>query len=316
MSAYWKALFLITAAIALGAGNAQAQCALPYTLSNGQLPDATKVMANFNALISCFSVGGSTNAIQYNGGSGALAGAGPLTNGQVLIGSSGNPPQAGTLTAGTGITIANGPGTVTISAPSQASTGLYRQVMSALPTAATTGLANWLNQGSATYSEGPVGLSITSAPTNTVIARSTPAPAPPYTVRALIASTINGAGSVGIGFYDGLSKLHVLSFGPTATSGGISLFQILKWSTPTAFFGGDFVSNNINYSQPIWLQLQDDGTNVSFGFGQDGANFVNIFSVAKSTGYLGASGYGNLVFFVNSGGAFSTIGTLMSWTIN
>lgn len=39
-------------------GNARAQCpALPYTLTNGQIADATQVMANFNALLTCLNTG-------------------------------------------------------------------------------------------------------------------------------------------------------------------------------------------------------------------------------------------------------------------
>jgi hypothetical protein len=72
-------------------------------------------MANFNAIITCASPAGSAGALQYNTGS-SLGSVGPLTNGQLVIGSTGNPPQAATLSAGTGVTITNGPGSVTISA--------------------------------------------------------------------------------------------------------------------------------------------------------------------------------------------------------
>src|ERR1700733_1125474 len=111
---------------------ALAQCALPNTFSNGQTADATQVMANFNALIACLAPGGSTNSVQYNIGSGVLGGVGPLTNGQLIIGSTGAAPQAQTLTAGTGISITNGAGSVTVSATGGVGlNGLYRQVMSA-----------------------------------------------------------------------------------------------------------------------------------------------------------------------------------------
>jgi hypothetical protein len=96
-------------------GAAQAQCTLPYTLTNGQTADASQVMANFAALVTCLSPGGSTNSIQYNN-AGHLNGAGPLSNGQLLIGSTGNAPQAQTLTAGTGVSITTGPGSITIAA--------------------------------------------------------------------------------------------------------------------------------------------------------------------------------------------------------
>ena len=42
---------------------------------------------------------------------------GALTNGQLIIGSTGATPTAATLTAGIGITISNGAGTITISSP-------------------------------------------------------------------------------------------------------------------------------------------------------------------------------------------------------
>src|SRR5690348_8074680 len=110
-------LFVVAlAALLVGSGVAQAQCALPYTINNGDNADASKLMANFNALVSCMSPGGSANAVQYNAGSGTFGGTGPLANGQLVIGSTGNAPQAGTLTAGTGIAITNQPGAITITA--------------------------------------------------------------------------------------------------------------------------------------------------------------------------------------------------------
>jgi hypothetical protein len=111
---------------------ARAQCVLPHTLTNGQPADATQVMANYNALLACLTPGGSTNAIQYNAGSGNLGGVGPLADGQLIIGSTGSAPQAQTLTAGVGIAITNAPGNVTIAGkrhnsgpldPSQGGTG-------------------------------------------------------------------------------------------------------------------------------------------------------------------------------------------------
>jgi hypothetical protein len=308
---------LVGTYLALGVLNvANAQCALPYTLTNGQPPDATQVMANFNALVSCLNPGGSTNAIQYNNG-GSLAGVGPLTNGQLLIGSTGNPPQAATLTAGSGITITTGPGSVTVAATAgTAGTGLYRQVMSATPTSFSTGLTNWLNQGTATVSDSAVGISI-NAPTSStgnVIGRYMTAPSTPYTITALIAATRNNSAfsAVGIGWFDGTNKLHLIEY--VINSGAAPLFQVQKWNTPTSFNSSDFQSALNSFSQPVWLQLHDDGANVSFAFSQDGANFLTVFSVAKSSGFLGASGYSNLIFAVNPQGANATLGTLLSWT--
>jgi len=54
------------------------------------------------------------NSLSYFGASGLVTEIGPLTDGQLIIGSTGNPPQAATLTAGSGINITNGAGSVTI----------------------------------------------------------------------------------------------------------------------------------------------------------------------------------------------------------
>src|SRR5258708_34797523 len=88
-----------------GLTRAQAKWPLPYLMINGQMPDATQMMANFNALVTCLNTGGAANSIQYNGGSGSLAGLGPLTNGQLAIGSTGNPSQAPTLNPGSGLSL-------------------------------------------------------------------------------------------------------------------------------------------------------------------------------------------------------------------
>ena len=136
-------LIVACACLALSGPNAvQAQCTLPYALANGQIADANQMMANFNALANCLSPGGATNAIQYNNG-GRLGGVTPLTNGQLLIGSTGNLPQTQVVTAGPGIVITNGSGSITIAANGGAAgNGLYRQTMSATPTSAGTGLSS------------------------------------------------------------------------------------------------------------------------------------------------------------------------------
>lgn len=314
-----RAWALAMAVLALGGPNAaNAQCTLPHTLVNGQPPDATKVMANFNALVSCFNAGGSANAVQYQSGAGGLAGVGPLTNGQVVIGSTGNPPQTQALTAGSGITISNGPGNVTVEATAgQPTTGLYRQAMSALPTITNTGLTTWLNQSGATISEGPAGVSLSASPAGDALrVRYGPAPLPPYTLTALFATTRNSGGysEAGIGWYDGTAKLHIFSFFIGAL-GSSSYLQIAKWSAFNFRVGNDAGAASSYYPQPLWIQLKDDGTNISFAFSYDGANFLPLFTSAKSSAYLGPDGYRNFMLFSNPRGG-QTISTIMSWTIN
>jgi hypothetical protein len=296
----------------------RAQCVLPYALANGQAADAAQVMANYNALLACLTPGGSTNAIQYNAGSGNLGGVGPLIDGQLVIGSTGNAPQAQTLTAGTGIAITNAPGSVTIATTGPGS-GLYRQVMSATPTSANTGLTNWLNQGTSLVSDSPVGLTIDAPPVGTalsLVGRYGSAPTSPYTIKALLGVTrnTNSYNGVYFGWYDGTAKLHIMHY--QSVNGGASAIGVGRWSSPTTYVTGDFQSANNAFAQPIWFQIQDDGTNISFGFSQDGANFLPVYSVAKASGYLGASGYSNVVFIVDPRGTSRTLGTVLSWTQN
>jgi hypothetical protein len=287
-------------------------------ITNGQTPDATQMMADFTALISCLNAGGSANAIQYNAGSGTLGGVGPLTDGQVVVGSTGNAPQAQTVTAGSGIAVTSGSGSVTVATTAgTTATGLYRQVMSATPTSSGTGLTSWLNQGISVVTDSAVGLSIDAPQSGgtKLTGRYMAAPATPYTITALVSATRNSAvaSAVGIGWYDGTAKLHVLSnIVPNANFW--PLLQVAKYASVTGLAGTDFVSAQTNFSLPMWFQLRDDGTNVSFAFSQDGANFLTVFSVAKSSGYLGASGYDNVIFFVNPQSTGDTIGTLLSWT--
>ncbi len=319
----FKYFYLCLATIACSApGSAWAQCTLPYQLTNGQTADASEVMANYNALLDCInnaSPAGSENAVQYNAGSETFGAVGPLTDGQLVIGATGGPPQAQSLTAGTGISITNGSGSIVITATGSggggSGSGLYNQVLSVTPTSAGTGLTSWLNQGSAVLTESPVGISVnapTSGASANLAGRYKAAPTPPYKLTALIGATrsSNSYSAVGLGWYDGTNKLHLLSY--TISNGNVPYLAVNKWNSPTSLNGADLSSSPNGFSQPIWLQIGDDGTNVSFAFSQDGANFLPLFSVAKSSGFLGASGYSNVIFTTNPQGG-RTIGTLMSW---
>lgn len=55
-------------------------------------------------------------ALLVGGASNAITSLGPLTNGQLLIGNTGNNPTAAAISAGTGITVTNGAGTIQLDA--------------------------------------------------------------------------------------------------------------------------------------------------------------------------------------------------------
>lgn len=319
---FWSSLL---AGIALGVapGAAMAQCALPYQMVGSQMADASQMMANFQALARCITAAqasGGTNTVQANNGAGGMAGIGPLTDGQLVIGATGAPAKANRLTAGPGISINNAAGSITIAATGTGSgAGLYRDRLSATPTSASTGLTTWLNQGTSTVTDSAVGVALeapTSGATHNVSARYKAAPSTPYTITALIAATRNSsnANGVGIGWYDGTNKLHLLNY--TLSTLVVSpIIQVSRYSTPTTFSAADFNSATNVFSQPIWLRIADDGTNVSFAFSQDGYNFLQVFTTTKAAGYLGATGYSNVALFVDPR-AGRTIGTVMSWTEN
>ncbi|AJC83313.1 hypothetical protein IE4803_PD00109 (plasmid) [Rhizobium etli bv. phaseoli str. IE4803] len=307
----------------VGAGEAMAECALPYNLQNGDPPDATKVMANYNALVACMTSlapAGEAYSVQTKAADGQFGSIPALTNGQLLIGSTNNPPQPQQLTAGSGISIANGAGQIAISASPHVGTdgnGLYHQVLSETPSATSTGLSNWLNQGTSGVIDSSVGISMTaqnSGTANNISARTVPSPTPPYKITALIGATRSSTAynGIGIGWFNGTDRLHL--FASTTISGGLPKFEVSKWNSATSYSGGDFQTNSNGYSQPFWMQIADDGSTVSVGISQDGANFLQLFSTAKSTGWLGASGYSNVVFFINPQGGLTT-GTLMSWKV-
>jgi hypothetical protein len=266
--------------------------------SNGAGADpAYAAIPNQNIQTLLDSIGNTRGSILYRGASGwALLT--PSTAGYVLT----------THGAGADPTWAAGGG-------GGAGGGLYNQVMSATPTSAGIGFTTWVNQGSSTIVDGATGVCMTVplAGTDSNTLRTFAAPATPYTITALLASTRSSSAfnGVALGWYDGTNKIHSIAL--TTDSGGGNYIEVNKWATPTSFSGHDYTSAANAYSQPIWFQIKDDGTNVFFRYGQDGANFFQAFTVAKSSGFLGASGYSNLAFGVNPVNS-QAIATILSWT--
>lgn len=110
---------IIAATMSIAAlSTADAKCPdVPYALTNGQIADATHVARDFDSVVDCVNnaPAGTPNSVQYNAGDSSFGALDPLSDGQLFIGSTNNPPHPATLTAGPGITITNGPGSVTIS---------------------------------------------------------------------------------------------------------------------------------------------------------------------------------------------------------
>jgi hypothetical protein len=133
-------------------------------------------------------------------------------------------------------------------------------------------------------------------------------PATPYKITGLVALNAikaNFSGAV-FGWSDG-TKIHAWITQP----GSSRLIQ--KWTSVSAFSANDLSTTDALTSGPLkWFRLEDDATTVTFSLSTDGVEFEPQFSVAKASGFLGASGYTNLVFGINCNGVISNA-TLMSY---
>jgi hypothetical protein len=114
-----KFLLALAGSTVLNAAIALADCTVPNQIENGQAADAAPVNGNFTALGACVTAAspvGQPDSVQLKSSVGGFVGAAPLQNGQLLIGSTGGPPQAASITAGQGVTVQAAPGGITVSA--------------------------------------------------------------------------------------------------------------------------------------------------------------------------------------------------------
>lgn len=196
---------------------------------------------------------------------------------------------------------------------SGAGNGIFAQVRSATPTSVTTGLTTWQNQGTATVADAATGVAVTApnASGDNLRCRTKTAPATPYTITVLVAMTTTPVvGQLGgIGWSDG-TKLEIIA--PGGSAGSLWTVNTLKYNTVSSFNAAE--GTNFNTQQAVnWIRIIDDGTNVQTYWGADGANFRQLFTIAKASGFLGSGGYTNVVWCTNP---FATdiISSIMSWS--
>jgi len=323
---------------------------LPYRLGLGGVTVPTETLdLTGNANVSgVYKVGGAqitcadlNGGCTGGGGSGAVAASGTMTdhapivgagtttikalaamtNGQIAIGSTGADPVPATITAGAGVTVTNGAGSITIASSSGVGgVGLYQPLITTLASQANSGLTTWINQGGATVADTSMGMMITApaAGAASIRALSKSSLTPPYTIKALV--ILDGKQNAnyiytGLGWSDGTnaatSKFHL---GLLISNGSFAkTMEVEKWSNSTTWnsteVGGvSGVGNNM-----IWLAISDDGTNVYFLYSINGVFYTQLFTVAKAAGYLGASGYSNIVFFAQNSNSVASAGTLVGY---
>lgn len=299
-------------------GVAFSTCTMPYTLTNGATADATQVMANFNSVVTCLastSPAGGANALQINGGSGAFGSVGPLTNGQILIGSTLATPLAATLTAGSGISITNGPGTITIAqsggggsamSPFFPSGAINTPAASAFTLNVQTGYTG----GATDMASGRGIVFTTSNGGQAAMEQAVPSGAA-FTATAMLmmAGGVNGTLVYGMGIKDTTGAYVVFSM--NFASNQYMIFarsSINSGSGANATYGSTFISPG-----PIWERVQLTSGNFVWSVSFDGENFLPLATVAQSA-WVGATLADVGLFTLNATALTAPI-DLLSWTV-
>lgn len=145
-------------------------------------------------------------------------------------------------------------------------------------------------------------------------------PSTPYRVAVFIQSNNNSRRYMGwaAGWTDG-TKLHVVT---DPASGAVEMmeFNTVSSRSSTSSLAGSKSSGF--RATGFWLGLRDDGTNVFFEVSEDGVYFSPYFTVAKSSGWLGSSGYTNVFVGIYSeasdvsGTSYPHSTTIRTWDPN
>jgi hypothetical protein len=239
--------------------------------------------------------------LNWETGIGTVTSGTPNTLSRSIILSSSNSNAAVSLT---------GTSTVFLTEPA---TALRNRLAS--PVVAPTAAANWTQRnfgGATSLADVANGVLLADASVASVAQNirgfTVASPSTPYTIDANLSAfmgAINITGSqlmVGIGWTDG-TKVQNTHFTNSPVSspytGACEVVHYSNYTTSVAADGSTFFGF-YNYAD-CWFRLSDNGTTVTFFVGIDGVNFTQIYTIAKSSGYLGSGGYSNVGVFLNTG---------------
>ena len=182
-------------------------------------------------------------------------------------------------------------------------------------------LFSWINQGTATISTvyGPTILTSPGSAGDDVHLRVQSTPATPYNLISAFTPQIDPADNTSCGMVlrdsaTGEFIFFRLLFDTTSviTKSDI-VFSLDKYDNPTTFNSNySVVSAGFMRGSIIWLQIIDDGINLSWNYSNDGQNYINLTTQSR-TNFL-VSGPNQIGFAINSNTIGDATGmTLLSW---
>ncbi len=137
----------------------------------------------------------------------------------------------------------------------------------------------------------------------------------PYRVAILLLGTTANTSSTEYcwGWSDG-TKFDTLG----SSGGGLGAPTQESWtnSTTRSSFAGVTPTLLFPTMGYVWLGLHDDGTNRIFEVSGDGANYETVLTTAKSSGFLGSSGYTNIFFGLRPSGAVKGVFSCLCYDVN
>lgn len=308
---------------------ANATCALPNTLSNGQLADASQVMGNFASLQGCINSNGTVNSgsagqiAAYNSSGSTLSGETP----SAMLDSSFGSSQGSILYRGATGWVALTPGTPgqLLSTGGSASNPSWTSVAGGatspfyatlLPPSASAFSLVTATGITATLTNMPSGrgmtMNNTGSGTNTYSSMEQPALSQSaFTVTTCIylASSLSANWFVGIGVSDSSGKYD--AFGWRNYSIGLGTFNEFMFSSINAYYNSTPLFGAFNPNGPIWLKLQLASGNFVFSASFDGENWETLQTVS-ATHYLGST-LSHVGVIVDNNSSYHMIIDDLSW---
>jgi hypothetical protein len=284
IAVFWTSTFLLSLLCALN--SARAQCTLPNNITNGQVADATAVMADFNALVTCLSSGTLTvppvSSLAVTGPGGGTA---TIQNPAATTNYNFNLPS-GPGSPGQFLTSAGGSGPLTWTTASSVSPPIVDGIPVGRPAASTF---TWLNQGGASYAEhanGPITLTVPAQSGDEIRGLGqVPPGSPPYTLTIKIDTMLWGSPYfvAGIFIIDSSGKLVTLQYFPSISA--TYAIAVNQYNSTTSF-NSAAISKQVSASRTWWLRANNDGTNWNFSISPNGADWLSLYSEGL-TAFLG-----------------------------